>query len=458
MLSTIKHIHFVGIGGMGMSGLAEIALDQGFSVSGSDLSESDITRHLAQSGAAIHIGHSAAHIDGADVVVYSSAVKITDNPETAEAEKRKIPLIRRAEMLAEVTRLKYSVSIAGTHGKTTTTSMTGLALMNGGLDPTVIVGGKLSGLGGTNARLGKGEWAVVEADEFDRSFLKLTPTVAVITNLEREHMDIYKDIDDLKSAFVEFANKVPFYGFVVLCIDDPGVMDIFPSIRRKKVTYGLSPQADYRAVDPVYEGEGSSSVVVNNKTGETLGTLRLNVPGQHNIQNALAAIAAGCELGVPFERLAQALHTFSGVYRRFEVKGSIDDVMVVDDYAHHPTEVAATLSAARKGWKRRVIGVFQPHTYTRTKEFYKEFGRAFFDADVLIVLDVYPAREIPIEGVTGKLIADAAADYGHKNVLWCPSLQDALHTLSSTTKPGDLVVTMGAGDVWKVGRDFLAAE
>ncbi len=454
MFSSIKKVHFVGIGGVGMSGIAEILLDQGFAVSGSDLATSDLTEHLKSLGAQISVGHRAENLDAADVVVYSSAVRVDENPELRAARDRKIPVIRRAEMLAELTRMKYSVSIAGTHGKTTTTSMIGLVLMEGGIDPTVIVGGKLSGLGGTNARLGHGEWSVIEADEFDRSFLQLFPTIAVLTTLEREHMDIYSDIDDIKGAFVEFANKVPFYGFVVLCLDEPALLDIMPRLTRRVVTYGLTPQCDLLATD--LHHEENMSVFTVRRGADVLGRMQLQIPGLHNVKNALAATAVALDLGIPFATIASALARFTGVYRRFEVKAIVDGVMVVDDYAHHPTEVKVTLEGIRAGWKRRIVCVFQPHTYTRTRDFADDFGKAFFNADVLIVTDVYPARETPIAGITGEMIAAAAMRFGHKNVQYVADKAQVPDHLAQLVRTGDIVVTMGAGDIWKYGAQFIA--
>lgn len=454
MFSKIQRIHFVGIGGIGMSGIAEILIDQGFRVSGSDLNRSEVTNHLESLGATIYEGHSAANIEGAEAVVYSSAVKVQENPETAEAMRRKIPIIRRAEMLAEVTRLKYCVAIAGTHGKTTTTSMCGLMLMKGGIDPTVIVGGKLSGLGGTNARLGRGEWTVVEADEYDRSFLQLLPTIALITNVEAEHLDIYADIDDIKRTFAQFANKTPFYGLVVVCLDNAGAMEVLPTINKNVRTYGLSPQCDIRAVDVVHSERSSTFTLMQH--GENLGSITLHIPGLHNVRNALGAITVALELGVSVEDIRAALAEFTGVYRRFEIKGEKRGIMVIDDYAHHPSEVSATLQAARNGWKRRVICVFQPHTYTRTRDFCTEFGKSFTDADHLIITDVYPARETPIDGVTGQIIADAATKFGHRHVEYVPDKTQLPSILKAMTKEGDIVMTLGAGDVWKFGNEFLA--
>jgi UDP-N-acetylmuramate--alanine ligase len=453
MFSSIKKLHFVGIGGIGMSGIAEILLDQGFAITGSDRAPNDNTERLSKLGATVKIGHAAGNLaQDVDALVYSSAVG-PDNPEIMEAQKRKIPVIRRAEMLAEVMRLKYGIGIAGTHGKTTTTSMISLVLMEGGIDPTVIVGGRLRGLAGSNARLGKGEFIVVEADEFDRSFLSITPTIAVLTTLETDHLDCYRDLDDIKSAFVQFAAKVPFYGFVVLCMDEPALQDIMPKIRNKIITYGLNSQADLQAVDLVHRKNTTRFIAV--RDGKDLGEIELQIPGKHNVQNALAAIAVGLELKVPFARVKAGIEKFTGVFRRWEVKAEVDGVTVVDDYAHHPTEIRATLAGAKAGWRRRVIAVFQPHLYSRTRDFYDEFGRAFFDADVLVLTDVYPAREEPIQGVSGELIANAAKEFGHKQVRYVPDKKSVPAYLMSIVQPGDMVITMGAGDIWKFGEEFV---
>ncbi|MBE0643461.1 MAG: UDP-N-acetylmuramate--L-alanine ligase [Bacteroidetes bacterium] len=450
--ANINHIYFVGIGGIGMSGIAEILLNQGFRVSGSDLSLTEVTRHLQDMGATVYEGHDPANLRDVDVLVYSSAVAL-ENPEVVSAIERKIPVIRRAEMLAEVMRLHHGIAVAGTHGKTTTTSMLGMVLIEGEKDPTVIVGGKLHAFGGTNARLGGGEFMVVEADEFDRSFLKLNPSISILTTLEEEHLDIYSSLDDLKNAFVEFANKVPFYGFVALCLDEPALQEILPQIMRKVVTYGFSSQADIQAVDLVQKENRASFTVLRN--GQEVGQINLGVPGEHNVQNALATIAVSLELGIPFVHIKTALDAFTGAFRRFEVKAEIGDIMVVDDYAHHPTEVKVTLRGIKSGWRRRVVCVFQPHTYTRTRDFYKDFGRSFMNADLLIVTDIYPARERPIQGVTGELIADAARSFGHKNVMYVPDKNDVPALLQDVVRPGDLVITMGAGDIYTYGAQFI---
>jgi len=453
MYSSVRKIHFVGIGGIGMSGIAEILINQGFIISGSDLVQSENTEYLEKIGAKIYIGHSEDNLADAEVVVYSSAVKPESNPETIEATRRGLPLLRRAEMLAELSKLNYCLAISGTHGKTTTTSMAGLILIKAGLDPTVIVGGRLKNMAGTNARLGKGEWTVVEADEYDRSFIQLFPTIAIINNIEEEHLDIYNDIDDLKKTFTDFANKTPFYGLVVLCLDDPGVKDILPNIKKKVVTYGLSCHSDVSAENISFEKNHTSYSLVYK--GEILGNIELLIPGSHNIRNSLAAISVALELGIDFETIKQALSEFTGVFRRYEFKGEKNGAIVIDDYAHHPTEIKATLQGARASWDDRIICIFQPHTYTRTQSFYKEFGRSFDDADLLIVTDIYPARESPIEGITGELISDYAKKSGHKNVIYIPDKNNVIEYLEKIYKKNDMIITMGAGDIWKIGEKFL---
>ena len=451
MFKNIKKVHFVGIGGIGMSGIAEILLNQGFEISGSDKNFSEVTKRLQEIGIQVYEGHKPENLKDADVLVYSSAVTI-DNPEVNAAIERKIPVIKRAEMLAECMRMKYGIGIAGTHGKTTTTSMVGLVLTEGNIDPTIIVGGKLSGLGGTNARLGNGEFIVVEADEFDRTFLKLTPTIAAITTLEQEHLDTYKDLDDIKEAFISFANKVPFYGFVVLCLDEPALQDILPNINKKVFTYGTTSQADVRAID-IKHSEFTSTYKVIYK-GNELGKIKLNNPGLHYVKNSLVAVIIGIELGIDFKTIKHALESFTGVYRRFEIKYD-KELLVIDDYGHHPTETSATLAGIRSGWNRRLVAVFQPHLYSRTRDFYQEFGRSFLNSDIFICTDVYPAREEPIEGVSGLLIADAAKKIGHKNVHYIKDKNDVPKFLSEIKKDGDIIVTLGAGDIWKYGETFV---
>jgi len=453
VFKSIKNIHFVGIGGIGMSGIAEVLLNQGFNISGSDLSESQNTQYLQNKGAKIYIGHNASNIIDSEVVVYSSAVNIKENPETKFAIDHKIPLIRRAEMLAEISRLNYSVAIAGTHGKTTTTSMLGLILIEAGIDPTVIVGGRLSDFGGTNARLGKGEWTVVEADEFDRSFLQLTPTISIINNIESEHLDVYRDLEDIENTFTEFANKVPFYGFVALGLDDNGVKNILPNVNKKIVTFGFNRNCDFRGDNPIYKDKTASCDVY--EFGKKLGTIKIRIPGEYNLKNALATIAVARSMNIEFGIIQNALSKFAGVFRRFEEKGEYNGVKIIDDYAHHPSEVKACLKGARESFKNRIVCVFQPHTFTRTKDQYIEFAKSFDEADVILITDVYPAREKPIEGITGKLIADAAVQFGHKNVIYIQNDNEIEATIKNVIKPDDLLITMGAGNIWKIGENLV---
>lgn len=448
-----RHIHMVGIGGIGMSGMAEILIHRGYKVTGSDGALSDTTRRLEEIGATIFEGHTAENIEGADVVVYTSAVKAEENVETKAALDARIPTIKRAEMLAELMKMKFGIGVAGTHGKTTTTTMIGLVTREGNYDPTIMVGGKVHSFDKTNAVVGKGDVIVVEADEFDRTFLRLTPSIAIITNIEAEHLDIYDDLDDVKNAFVDYANKVPFYGAVVVCLDDPNVRSILPQLERRILSYGLTPQANIRATDLQMNQFNSTFTVLQD--GKKLGVITLKAPGEHNVKNALAAVATGLELNIDFKLIKQGLENFEGVYRRFQLKYN-NGVMVIDDYAHHPTEVKATLEAANAGWPdRRVIAVFQPHLYSRTQELYKEFGLSFFDAEVMVVTDVYPSREKPIEGVTGKMIADTASTYGHRNVVYVEDKNDVHERLKEIVKPGDIIITMGAGDIYKSGDRFV---
>jgi UDP-N-acetylmuramate--alanine ligase len=451
MFGKIKNIHFVGIGGIGMSGIAEVLLNLGYKVSGSDLRSSEVTDHLQSLGATIVEGHRPENVGQTEVVVISSAVH-DDNPEVKAARDRKIPVIRRAEMLAELMRMKIGIGIAGTHGKTSTTSMIGQILTVAGLDPTLVIGGKVRYLG-TNAKLGTGQYLVAEADEFDRSFLKLAPVMAVITTIEAEHLDCYKDLGEIKNAFVEFANKVPFYGAIIACLDDRGVQAIMPRLEKRCITYGLSSQANLQAREISYN-RMKTSFEVHNGTG-LLGKIALNVPGLHNVKNALAAIAVALDMEIPFATIAQALSEFHGVYRRFEIKGEKDGILVIDDYGHHPTEIEATLKAAKDSFSRRVVAVFQPHLYSRTRDFYNEFGGAFFQADVLIVTDVYPAREATIPGISGELIANAARDKGHRNVLYIADKNNIPGELKAILKANDIVITIGAGDIYKIGEEFL---
>ena len=449
-----RHIHMVGIGGIGMSGMAEILLLRGYKVTGSDQSVSETTGRLKKMGAEIFTKHEASNIEGADVVVYTSAVEASENEETREALARQIPVIKRSEMLAELMRMKYGIGIAGTHGKTTTTTMAGHVVQDGSFDPTIIVGGRVHSFDKTNAVVGKGDIIIVEADEYDRTFLRLSPSLVVITNIEAEHLDIYSDLDDVKEAFIQFANKVPFYGAVIVCLDDPEVRSILPSIKKRIISYGYNPQALIRAVDVSHETFTSSFTVLADD--KKLGVINLHAPGDHNIKNALAAVATGLELGISFEKIKSGLERFSGVFRRFQLKLKTDDLMVIDDYAHHPTEVQATIQAAKQGWpNRRIIAVFQPHLYSRTQQMYKEFGLSFFDAEVLLVTGIYPAREKPIDGVSGALISDTAKNYGHKNVHYLEDAAKLPDKLTEIVQKGDMIITMGAGDIYKYGDKFV---
>ena len=451
LTKKVKNIHLIGIGGSGMSGIAEILLNVGFTITGSDMRETDVTRHLADLGATITIGHSPENVCSCDAVVYSSAVR-DDNTELATARERKIPVIKRPDMLAELMRMKYGICIAGTHGKTTTTSMTGLVLTRGNVDPTIIVGGRVTDFG-SGAKIGKSHFLVLEADEYDRTFLKLTPVIAVVTNIDTDHLDCYRDLDDIREAFTTFVNKVPFFGAVIACIDDSGVQSILPAIERRLVTYGLSRQADIRAEKIVFSGMTSTFKV--SAFGRELGTASLNVPGYHNVRNALAALAVAIEMDVPFEMAAGALVDFVPVSRRYELKGTVAGVTVIDDYAHHPTEIIATLEGTRSGFDNRIIAVFQPHLYSRTRDFHGEFGHAFLNSDMLFVTGIFPAREEPIEGVTGKLIADAAVVAGHRNVKYIEDGGELVRELVETVRPGDMVITIGAGDVHLLGTRLM---
>jgi len=447
-------IHFVGIGGIGMSGIAELLLNLGYRVSGSDRRRSDTTDRLTGLGAQVRIGHAAEHVPGdAHVVVVSSAVR-GGNPEVEEANRRKIPVIPRAEMLAELMRMKYGIAIAGTHGKTTTTSMVATVLAAAGWDPTAVVGGKLNSLG-SNAKLGSGDFLVAEADESDGSFLRLSPTVAVVTNIDPEHLDYYSGIGQIKETFLHFINRVPFYGFAVLCIDHPNVQELIPSLRKTFVTYGFSAQADYRAEGLAAEGMVSRFTVV--RRGERLGEAGVRAPGTHNVSNALAAVAVASELGIPFDRIREGLADYRGVQRRFQVKGEREGVLVVDDYGHHPAEIRATLSAARSVWPgRRIVVGFQPHRYSRTHALFRDFLSAFHDADLLILFEVYPAGEEAIADATGERLAEGIREHGHKAVVYAGPAGDAASDVASRLRPGDIFLTMGAGDVWKVGEHVLS--
>ncbi|MGD8329719.1 MAG: UDP-N-acetylmuramate--L-alanine ligase [Acidobacteriota bacterium] len=450
MLQKIRHLHFVGIGGIGMSGIAELLLNLGYEVSGSDLRASPITRRLEQLGGTVYIGHKAGQAAGAHVVVTSSAVR-PDNPEVIEALAAGIPVIPRAEMLAELMRMKHGIAVAGSHGKTTTTSILGTVLEGAGLDPTVVIGGRLQAWG-TNARLGQGDYLVAEADESDGSFLRLSPTFAIVTNIDAEHMDHYRDFEELRGAFLTFLNSVPFYGAAIVCLDDPTIQEIIPQISRKLVTYGFSSQADLRAADVVVQPEGTSFACSIDH--QLVGKVRLRLHGRHNALNALAAIAVARELDVPFEEAVTALADFGGADRRMQRISDHDDILVIDDYGHHPTEIRAVLSTVRDAWDRRTIVCFQPHRYSRSQMLKDDFGRAFYQADRVLVLPIYAAGEDPIEGVTSEALATSIKEHGHKQVENVAGLAEATETLAAMVRPGDLVLTLGAGDVWKVARDL----
>jgi UDP-N-acetylmuramate--alanine ligase len=446
-------IHFVGIGGIGMSGIAELLLNLGYSVSGSDLRLSDITEHLQALGGTVYEGHAGGQIAGADVVVVSSAID-PSNPEVQAALKASVPVIPRAEMLAELMRLKYSIAIAGAHGKTSTTSLVASVLAAGGLDPTVVIGGKLKGIG-ANAVLGQGDYIVAEADESDGSFLKFSPAIAVVTNIDREHLDFYKDLDAIKQVFLDFIDRIPFYGLAVLCMDNEAVQDLLPHVRKRFVTYGMNPQADLQARDVVCKGLTSHFTVA--RQADTLGSVRLNLPGVHNVYNAMAAIAVGLELGIDFGRIQSALGKVQGVQRRLEIKGEAKGITVVDDYGHHPTEIKTTLDAMEHGWPgRRKVVVFQPHRYTRTRALFEEFSRSFYRSDTLLLLPIYAASEQPIEGVDSRLLCESIQAHGHKDVTCVDTMDQALAFLSERVSPGDVVLTLGAGNVYQLGEQFLS--
>jgi len=449
----VKKIHMVGIGGTGMCGIAEVLWNSGYKVTGSDSKLTEVTQRLGKLGIRVFEGHRAENAQGSDVVVTSSAVS-NGNPEVVYARENKIPVIRRSEMLGELMRMKFGIGVAGTHGKTTTTSMIGQVLSEAGLDPTIVVGGRVLGWE-SNSKLGQGEYLVAEADEFDRSFLRLTPTLAVITTLEADHLDYYKDLGEIKEAFLEFVNKVPFYGSVILCLDEEPLQKLMPQIQKGILTYGVLPQPDLQAVELSFK-ESRSRFKVKYKE-KVLGELELEVPGLHNVKNSLAAVAVGLELDIPWEKIKNALDNFQGVSRRLELKGLVKGIMVMDDYAHHPTEIEVSLKALRDGWKKRIITVFQPHLYSRTRDFYQEFGRSLFASDVLVLTYIYPAREEPIPGVTSELITRAVKEYGHKEVHYIPEKEDVIPFLLDTVKGNDLVITMGAGDVYKVGEELVSA-
>ncbi len=451
----IRHIHLVGIGGIGMSGIAEVLLSLGenFRVTGSDMKRSPITDRLEAMGATVWEGHSSEHIAEADVVVISSAIR-DDNPEVTAARQRLIPVIPRAEMLAELMRLyRHGIAVAGTHGKTTTTSMIAHLMTATSFDPAVVVGGRVASLG-SNARLGRGEYIVVEADESDGSLLMLTPTIAVLTNIDSDHLDFFcGGIDEIKTCFASFVNRVPFYGSIILCLDDQNVQEIIPQIARRTISYGLAAQADVSAWNVQSNANFGSEFTVR-AFGSEMGKMTLPVPGLHNVYNALATVAVGLDLNMEFDSIVEAMSGFHGAERRFQIKGEESGVLVVDDYGHHPTEIKATLAAARTSG-RRVITLFQPHRYTRTRDLLDDFARAFYGADILLVADIYAASEDPIEGITGQALAEKIERFGHRHVEYIGKLASAAPRLKEIAQPGDLVLTLGAGNVWQAGEELL---
>ncbi len=447
------HIHLVGIGGIGMSGIAELLLNLGYQVSGSDLKETPVTRRLADLGGHIFSGHDSKHMEGADVVVFSSAVS-DDNPEIVAARERSIPVIPRAEMLAELMRLKYGIAVAGAHGKTTTTSMIASILTAGNLDPTVVIGGRLDIWGGSNAKLGQGDFLVAESDESDGSFMILSPTIAVVTNIDFEHIDHYKNMNALRDAFVAFVNKIPFYGLSILCLDNEEIQAVIPRLKKRYITYGTNSQADLRARD-IERGrlEVDFEVLHHN---QSLGRVTVGMPGNHNVLNALAAIAVGRELDIEMADIRKGLRSLGGLERRFQVKGTVNDIIVLDDYGHHPTEICATLTAARECWpERRLIVIFQPHRYSRTKALYDRFVMSFNDADVLILAPIYAASETPLEGVDTEWLHRGIKGHGHKEVIYCRSRDEILEVALELLAPGDVAMTLGAGDIHYVGDALL---
>jgi UDP-N-acetylmuramate--alanine ligase len=452
MLEKKHRVHFVGIGGVGMSGIAEVLLNLGYFVSGSDLRESEATQRLRSLGAQISLGHREANlVTDPSVVVISTAVQFT-NPEVLEARRLHIPVIPRAEMLAELMRMKYGVAVAGSHGKTTTTSMIAAVLSAAGMDPTMVIGGRLRSLG-SNAKLGQGDILVAEADESDGTFLLLSPTIAVVTNIDREHMDFHQTMDRLMESFLAFIHKVPFYGLAVLCLDHPNVRALLPKVRKRFTTYGFSPEADFCARDLQIQGmEVRFSVVHRSKS---LGELRLHLPGRHSATNALAAVAVAQELEIPFSHVAAALESFTGIHRRFEIKGEPRGVMVIDDYGHHPVEVEATIRAIRDGWKRPLTVIFQPHRYTRTRDLFDDFLISFEGADRLILTDIYEAGEEEIPGISGEALYQAVKRRGHLDIEFIPDKTEIAKRLASKLKSGDIVLTLGAGDIYKVGEELV---
>ena len=446
------HIHFIGIGGIGMSGIAELLINLEYKVAGSDLKLSQITKRLEEKGGIIFQGHNKEQVAGANVVVTSSAIS-KENPEVVRARQMQIPIIPRAEMLAELMRIKYSIAVSGAHGKTSTTSMIAQILNTAGLDPTVIIGGILKGLD-TNALHGKGEFIVAEADESDGSFLKYTPAIAAVTNIDLEHLDFYKDIEDIKDKFVQFINSVPFYGLAILCLDNEHIQNILPKIHVRYTTYGMTAQSDLQAREISFKGSKSFFKVFHLE--KRLGEINLNIAGKHNISNALASIAAGLELNIPFKTIKKALEKIEGVKRRLEIKGRKKSIIVMDDYGHHPTEIMATLTAIRESYKgNRLVVVFQPHRYTRTQGLFHEFTRAFYQSDILIVLPIYAASEKKIKGVSAQRLCEGIREHGHKDVSYAPDFTQGLSMITHKVKKGDIVLTLGAGDIYTLGEKLV---
>jgi UDP-N-acetylmuramate--alanine ligase len=453
MYNKTHKIHFVGIGGIGMSGIAELLLNLGYGVSGSDLNESTITRNLQSLGAAISKGHDGSLVKGSDVVVTSSAIS-KNNPEVLAANEIGIPVIQRAEMLAELMRLaKYGIAIAGSHGKTSTTSMVSWMMAEAGLDPTIVVGGKVDSLGG-NAKLGKGDFLVAEADESDGSFLKLAPVLDVVTNIDLEHMDHYDNIEHIKATFLEFIDRIPFYGAVILCLDDKNIADILPQIRKRKITYGFSAQADVSA-EQIETGRGRVAFTVK-RAGEILGKIDFSLPGKHNVYNALATICVGLEIDIPFETISSALSSFQGVQRRMQQKGKGKGITVVDDYGHHPTEIRATLAAIKEGWpEKRLVVMFQPHRYSRTIALLDEFKTCFHQADYLVMTDIYAASEEPIAGISGEILLEEVKKHGQRKIKYVARVEDLAEKILPELQEGDLVLTLGAGNIVQAGEDLV---
>lgn len=449
--NKIKHIHMVGIGGTGMSGMAEVLLNLGYKVSGTDIHTNEATERLISLGAKISIGHKAERVAEANVVVISSAIK-KDNVEVKEAKHRKIPVIPRAEMLAELMRMKYGIAVAGSHGKTSTTSMIAQVLELGGFDPTIIVGGRLNTIG-AHAKLGAGDFIVAEADESDRSFLYLSPFIAVLTNLDEEHLDQYQTVDELKKTFGYFANKVPFYCPVILCLDDPNLQSLMPSLERRIITYGFSSQADIFVRNQKFEEFTSTSTIF--WKGKELGELKLNVPGRHSIYNAMAAVGVGADLEIPSSLILKGLENYRGIGRRFELKKKVDDIMVIEDYAHHPTEIKATLEAAKKGWSRRIVGIFQPHRYSRLSLLMKNFATSFNQVDVLVVTEIYPAGEKPIPGVSGKILYQEIKKIRQRNILFEPDIHKIPYLVGKIALPKDMIIIMGPGNIYRIIPDII---